>query len=927
MRIPSATYRLQFNSGFTFGLAMGMVQYLADLGITDVYASPVFTAVPGSMHGYDVTDPASVNPELGGEAALDELMAQTRRLGLGWVQDIVFNHMAYHPSNAMLMDLLEKGQTSRYAGFFDITCDLRPGGDSVLAPFLGRLYAEALENAEITLGFDQDGLCVRYGMLRLPARLLSYARVFEPAAVPVGAGAGGSEAGVERFHAVVDSIAAAPAGDAAECAETVHSAKAALWEAYSSDAAVKDYVDEAVARFNGEKGDARSFDCIDELLQEQHYRLCFWKVTADEINYRRFFNISDLICLRVEDEAVFEHTHALIFRYVNEGKFTGLRVDHVDGLYEPTAYLGRLRKRTGDTYIIVEKILAHDEPLRPSWPVQGTTGYEFANRLNGIFCMPEHEARFDRIYGRFVPRHAPYRELLFNKKKLIAERMMAGEAANLADLLKRIAARNRYGRDMTFGGLKKVLLEVMAVFPVYRTYEGEAWASERDRSIVNEAIRLAMQHRPDLLYELNLVQKVLLLQFDEAMSDAERAQWKHFVKRLQQFTGPLMAKGFEDTFLYLYNRLLSLNEVGGCPDRFGTSAEEFHEFNATRNRLHPHTLSATSTHDTKRGEDVRARLNVLSELPDEWGAAVLRWRMLNRGAKPAVNGHRAPDPNDEYLLYQSLVGAWPFSEQEYPAFRERVKKFMLKAVREARVHTGWLKPDAAYENACLQFVDRILEPSERNRFLAEFMPFQRRIARYGIYNSLSQTLIKIASPGVPDFYQGTELWDLQFVDPDNRRPVDFGLREKLLGELQDEIDRDLPGLPGRLLAAKAHGRIKLFLTYRALHARRERAELFQEGDYLPLDVRGVHARNVVAFARTTDASWALAVAPRFLTKVVPDDREPLGDVWSDTRILLPDDAPPSWTDAISGRTISGSDGLPVADVLRNFPVAFLTGER
>lgn len=927
MRIPSATYRLQFNSGFTFTDAMEIVRYLADLGITDVYASPVFTAVPGSMHGYDVADPVSVNPELGGKAALDELLAETRRLDLGWMQDIVPNHMAYHPSNTMLMDVLEKGQASRFAGFFDITCDLQPGGGSVLAPFLGRLYVEALENGEITVGFDEDGLTVRYGMLRLPVRLLSYARVFQPAMVPAGAGAAASEPAIERFHRAAESIAAAPAGDAAECAETVRAAKAVLWEAHTNDAAVKDYVDEALGAFNGEKGDPRSFDHLDELLQEQHYRLCFWKVTVDEINYRRFFNISDLICLRVEDESVFEQTHALLLQYVKEGKFTGLRVDHVDGLYEPTAYLSRLRKRTGDTYIIVEKILARDEPLRPAWPVQGTTGYEFISRLNGIFCMPEHEARFDRIYGRFVPRQLRYHELLFNKKKLIAERMMAGEAANLADLLKRIAARNRYGRDMTFGGLKKVLLEVMAVFPVYRTYLGEEWACERDRTIVNEAVRLAMEHRPDLLYELNLVQKVLLLEFDEAMSDAERAQWKHFVKRLQQFTGPLMAKGFEDTFLYLYNRLLSLNEVGGSPDRFGVGMEEFHDFNASRYRLHPHTLSATATHDTKRGEDVRARLNVLSELPNEWGSAALRWRVLNRGAKQPVNGHRAPDPNDEYLLYQSLVGAWPLAEDELPAFRERLKDFMLKAVREARVHTGWLKPDAAYENACLSFIDRILEPGERNRFLAEFIPFQQRIARYGIYNSLSQVMLKIASPGVPDFYQGTELWDLRFVDPDNRRPVDFALRGRLLHEIQDGIARDLPGLLARLLASKADGAIKLFLAHRALQARRERARLFQYGDYLPLEVRGVHARSVIAFARTMDASWAVAVAPRFLTQVVPGDGEPLGSVWGDTLIQLPDDAPASWTDAISGGGVADSDGMLVTEVLRSFPVAFLMSER
>ncbi len=504
---------------------------------------------------------------------------------------------------------------------------------------------------------------------------------------------------------------------------------------------------------------------------------------------------------------------------------------------------------------------------------------------------------------------------------------MAGEVDRLAQMMKALSIYDRYGRDITLYGLRRALVEMLAWFPIYRTYISHEVFTETDRAIIREAIAKAKKINPGLLHELEFIQRCFLLEFHSTLADDQKNKWIHFILKFQQLTGPLMAKGFEDTCLYIYNRLLSLNEVGGRPNIFGISLELFHEFNAKRVQQWPHAMNATSTHDTKRGEDVRARINVLSEIPEEWEKNIKAWSKLNRRKKHPVNGEVFPDDNDEYFFYQTLIGAYPFDQNEHTAFVERIKNYIIKAVREAKVHTAWLKPDAAYEEAFLSFIDDILARSEQNKFLAEFFPFQKKVAFYGIFNSLSQTLVKISSPGVPDFYQGTELWDLNLVDPDNRRPVDYGKRQEFLWEIKARAVHDILALINDLFAAKEDGRIKLFLIHQALAARRANLEVFQRGVYLPLEVKGKFENHIIAFARKMENIWALTMAPRFLAGVVKVGEYPLGEpAWADTHIVMPEEAPTLWKDAITAQAAKSEKTLRMSEVLNQFPAALLFGE-
>jgi len=504
---------------------------------------------------------------------------------------------------------------------------------------------------------------------------------------------------------------------------------------------------------------------------------------------------------------------------------------------------------------------------------------------------------------------------------------MAGDINNLAHLMKGISSRYRHGGDITLYGLKRAIVEVMTLFPVYRTYISPEISRETDYSYIKEAVRKATQSNPGLLNELNFIERFLLLKSRDYLTEEEKKQWVHFVMRFQQFTGPLMAKGFEDTIFYVYNRLLSLNEVGGNPNEFGISLKKFHNFNKKRVNLWPHSLSTTSTHDTKRGEDVRARINILSEMPQEWDNNIKRWSKINRGKKRIVNGRSVPDRNDEYFLYQTLIGAFPFDETEYPTFIERVKNYMIKSVREAKVHTAWLKPDTDYEDAYISFVDEILNASEENQFLKEFLAFQKKVSHYGIFNSLSQTLIKITSPGVPDFYQGTELWDVNLVDPDNRRPIDFEKRRPFLRDIRDKAETDILNLIIELFSNKGDGRIKLFLIYRTLKARNENLEVFQKGTYIPLEVAGRFKDHIVAFARSHGKNWAVTITPRFLTTLIKEGEFPLGQqAWDDTYTVFPEGAPTLWKNAITAQVIKGEKTILIGEALRHFPATLLMSQ-
>ena len=932
MKIPAATYRLQLTPEFGFSAAAAVVPYLQELGVTDIYASPIFHARSGSRHGYDVVDPNQFNPELGTEQEFDALIKRAREHDLGWIQDIVPNHMAYDGQNRLLMDVLENGEASPFYDYFDI--DWQHPYESmrgkVLAPFLGSFYGECLENGEITLHYDQNGLAVHYFSLRLPVNLESYSKVLTEDLSALRSRLGSQHLDFIKLLGVLYALKnIPPKQESADRADQILFVKRMLWELYTGTPEIKEHVDANIANFNGTPGRPETFNRLDRLLSQQHYRLSFWKVAAEELDYRRFFNINELISLRVQDEKVFRHSHALIFKLVRQGKFSGLRVDHVDGLYDPLGYLTRLRRDTGDLYLTVEKILGVDEELPAQWPIQGTTGYDYLNAVNGIFCARQHRRKFNQIYERFTGLETSAGTLMTEKKRLIIGKYMAGDIENLAYLLKRVSSRDRHAADVTLYGLKRSLVEVLAFFPVYRSYVRPGSFASQDREQLTTAVRQAKETNPGLLLELNYIQRFLLLDFADHVTDEEKQRWTEFVMRFQQLTGPLMAKGCEDTLLYVYNRLLSLNEVGGAPDRFGESVEALHEFNRRRHARWPHTMNATATHDTKRGEDARARINALSELPTEWEGKLKTWSRNNRAGKTKVRGVEAPDRNDEYFLYQTLIGSYPADHEHDAEFLERLTAYLIKAVREAKVHTEWLKPDAAYEEAFVDFARQLLTPSEGNRFMDEFLPFARKLAYCGMFNSLAQTLLKITSPGVPDIYQGTELWDLSFVDPDNRRPVDYTKRRALLQELKDAEAKDPQGLLRDLLSRWENGRIKLYVMQKLLNFRRAHQNLFAAGEYIPIEATGEARQAVCAFARHKDRGWALAVVPRLVGHLVYRDILPLGnDVWNTTALSLRAEMPSHWVDVIGGKRLEASDAtptkqLPLGNVFTGFPVALL----
>lgn len=927
MRTPLATYRIQLEPNFGFQALKDIVPFLAALGISDVYASPIFRAKEGSSHGYDVVDHNQLNPDLGGEEEFEKLKGEVKKFGMGWIQDVIPNHMAFDGQNLMLMDVLENGNLSRYFDFFDMEWNhpYESMREKLLAPFLGKFYGECLEDGEIVLTYDPAGLSIQYYDLSFPLRVDSYPTVLSRALDILENSVGTDNPDYVKFLGVFSVLMTAPPV-MEKRSEQIRFAKEILWQLYNGNEAIREAMDACITLFNGERGEPESFNLLDNLLSEQYFRLAFWKVAAEEINYRRFFNINGLISLSVEEDHVFDHIHAFIFRLLREGSVTGLRVDHIDGLFDPTAYLAKVRDEAAEVYLVVEKILGREERLPQLWPVQGTTGYDFLNQVNGIFCRKDNEREMSRVYDRFVEHASSYGDLVYGKKKLIIEKNLESDVDNLARLLKKISGRYRYGSDITLYGLKRAIEEVLACFPIYRTYVSSQNFGSDDRDHIEAAVGRAAERNRAYLNELKFLEKILLLELEELIPEEEQQQCLHFIMRFQQFTGPLMAKGLEDTTLYVYNRLLSLNEVGGEPGVFGIAREDFHRFVEMRARHWPHSMNATSTHDTKRGEDVRARINVLSEIPREWEGAARKWRRMNRRKKRSAGHRQIPDLNDEYFFYQTLVGAFPFREEEYPVFRERLKEYIIKAVREAKVHTAWIKPDEEYEEGFLSFIDKILSPGMRNKFPARFLEFQRKVAYYGIFNSLSQTLIKITSPGVPDFYQGSELWDLSLVDPDNRRPVDFATRVSYLEDIRAREGKDLAKLIADLTRSMEDGRVKLFLIHRALKARREREGLFGEGDYTELETAGEFKDHLVAFARSRGDIRALTIVPRFLTGLIGEKDLPFGkSVWRDTSLLLPEGYSGSFADAFTGQEIRAERALPVGEVLSHFPVALLVG--
>ena len=729
MDIPIATYRIQFNPSFGFKNAAEIVGYLADLGISHLYASPIFKARKDSPHGYDGVDPNRLNPQLGALTDFEALTQELQRHAMGWLQDIVPNHMAFDYDNRMLTDVLENGPHSRYYRFFDIEWNHPDKGlhGRVMAPFLGKRYAECLENSEIKLRYDDDGFTVEYYDLKLPLRFESYLDILGHGIEKVKATLGENQPDYICLIDILDNLEslALPVEPAGRD-DQLKFIKQTLWNLYCDCTVIKQFIDKNIRLFNGERGDANSFILLDKILSRQFFRLCYWKVACDEINYRRFFSINELIALCQEKEEVFDHTHSLLTKLVEEGIVSGIRIDHIDGLGDPTGFLNRLRRRFKDVYILIEKILDSEEILPDDWPVQGTTGYEFANMLNGLFVRSENEENVSAIYTRFSGRKDSFERVVYSGKRRVLETQLAGDLDNLADYVKRIAHRTLSGRDFTLRRLTESLAELLVRFPVYRTYIDHDGAREADRRYMQSAVELSVLHRPHLQPELLFLQRLLLGEIggdadDEEADTPERC--RQIGVRFQQLTAPLMAKGFEDTALYVYNRLLSLNDVGSDPRQFGCRVADFHAFIQKRADHWPHAMNSTATHDTKRGEDVRARLNVLAEIPAEWAANLEQWHALNYDKKTELNGQAIPDKNEEYFLYQTLIGAFPIGTRDLSDFIERISHYMVKAAREAKIHTSWLEPNATHEAALTSFVEKILHLSAENGFLDAFLPF------------------------------------------------------------------------------------------------------------------------------------------------------------------------------------------------------------
>jgi (1->4)-alpha-D-glucan 1-alpha-D-glucosylmutase len=930
--IPAATYRLQFNKNWTFGDAERLVPYLKLLGITHVYASPIFKAPEESNHGYDVADHNELNPVLGGRAGYEAFVAQLAAHGMQMIVDFVPNHMGVARSiNPLWLDVLENGPSSIYAPYFDI--NWRPLKEQlenkVLLPILGDQYGRVLERGEFRVRYDQGRFCVQYYETSLPMAPRSYGIILRRALARLAERYSGEDFYLE-LQSILTAIDHLPARtdrepeSVEERAREKEIIKRRLARACEESPQVLDAIEHVLHELAGRPGDARSFDALDELLQTQPYRLSYWRVAAEEINYRRFFDINELAAIRMELGEVWEATHKLLFELIGD-VVTGVRIDHVDGLWNPREYLEKLQVRAAERwgratesrplYLLTEKILSGNEQLRPDWPIHGTTGYDFTSSVTAVLVDSGAEKDFTRTYEEFVGERSRIEDLVYEKKQQVMRLSMASEINTLAYLLNRLSEHNRWYRDFTLGALTTAVREVIASFPVYRTYlVPEMETSDVDRQVIQRAISAAKRRNPAMERSIfDFLQSILLLQYPENVDEEGRAEQVNFVMKFQQCTGPVMAKGLEDTSFYLFNRLVALNEVGGEPQRFGSSVEEFHQQNATRLRQFPHSMLATSTHDTKKNEDVRARLAAISEMPVLWRRSLQRWRTINRKWKREVDGKMAPDANEEYLLYQILLGTWPSTDEEkrqQDAYVGRIQDYMAKAVREGKVNSSWIQPNEAWDEAVQGFIAAVLAPENR-RFRRVFEPVAADVAEAGMLNALSQTVLKCTAPGVPDFYQGTETWDFSLVDPDNRRPVDYERRREML-------ERIGKAKPGELLEKWTDGRIKMFVIERLLRLRNERRDLFARGDYAPCAAGGDFAGCVIAFERRQESGAVLVVVPRLTRRVA---FWATGDAWGKTSIEVTG-GEAVWRNVFTGAEVSGGTVL-LRDVFREFPVAVL----
>lgn len=894
--VPIATYRLQLHAKFGFDEAAALVPYLRRLGVSHVYASPFLTARAGSTHGYDIVDHRSLNPEFGGAGAFARLVRNLQDADMGLILDFVPNHMGVgRADNTWWLDVLEWGPQSEYAPFFDIEWSASPYGrrDTVVLPILGTSYGEALERGDIVLAYDreQGGFYAHYYQHRLPIRPQRYGDILR--SVVASAAAAGEPAGRELLE-----LAGRFPGPHMPSPQEAPGYKSAI----AAVAGGAEVIERGLGAYRPAQGHAELL-ALHRLLERQWYRLAYWRVAMSEINYRRFFDINDLAGIRVEDRRTFEAIHPLVFELIERGQLHGLRLDHIDGLYDPAQYCRRLQRliraaRAGeraDFYVVMEKILGEDEPCPRFAGVAGTTGYEWLNTISRVLVHSPGLGPLQEGWRAFVGERRGFDEILRDCKALVLDNVLLSEFTVLARLLARIAAGHWRTRDYTYDSLRAALRAYIVQFPVYRTYVTADGASTRDRRIIERAIDDARQRWSGPDAEIfDFLRGVLTLDLIAAERGHSAARVRRFALKVQQLTGPMMAKSFEDTALYRYAPLLALNEVGGHPHKPGLDIDEFHRRMAARANEWPHGMTATATHDTKRGEDARARLLALSEMPEAWREAVNRWRVLNEAALSRSDARVSPATGHEYLFYQSLLGAW--SEAPGADLIPRMQAYLLKAARESKTETSWLQQDAWYEEGLTKFVAHVLDAEHSRSFVGDFAAFARRAALAGALNSLSQLALKLALPGVPDFHQGTELWDLSLVDPDNRRAVDFAERQRLLHEVEHSSMDEL-------VERWDDGRLKLSLTQRLLQLRNEQRDLFRRGDYRPVLARGTHARNVIAFSRNLGgATVVVAVGRQMFELCEYGTRWPRGEVWKDTSLEL--DLLDPMRDVIQGRAVS-----------------------
>ena len=967
-RIPTATYRVQMHKGFTFEQARDIVPYLHDLGISDLYTSPFFQASPGSTHGYDIVDHNHLNPEIGTEADFDAMVAALHAHGMGLVADFVPNHMGIaETTNGWWMDVLENGPSSLTAKCFDIDWHplKRELENKVLLPILGDQYGRVLEKGELKVSIEGGSFYLNYYAVRLPINPRTYNQILSiaaaeiqpaeglPPASMVGAIQGGMYA-FSELQSVMTQLEKMPprtSTDHAQIAERAREkevAKVRLEQLCTDHPEVAAAIAHAIDTIQGKPGAAASFNRLDALVEAQAYRLSYWRVAAEEINYRRFFDINQLAAIRVEDKEVFNATHQLVWKLLEKGAVTGLRIDHPDGLYDPRGYFQQLQENyarlTGQElpkdgkglYLLGEKILSGDEELREDWPIHGTTGYDFTTHVTQLLVDPAAEKAFSETYQKFIARNVHFPTLVYEKKRQTMRLSLANDINVLGSILNRLSERNRLYRDFTLNDLTNTVREVIACFPVYRTYlfHGQS-VGAADRAVINKAVALAKRRNAGTDASIfDFLRDILMFKFPPNTDEAGIVEHEHFVMKFQQCTGPIMAKGLEDTAFYIFNRLVALNEVGGEPQHFGSTPEKFHRTNERNARHWPHTMLASSTHDTKRAEDTRARVAALSELPDEWRRALRTWGTVNAKHKTAVDGEQAPDLNEEYLIYQILLGTWPvesvpgengatavrsafatLTDEEHTTYVGRIQEYMTKAIKEAKVNSSWVQPNDGWDDAVRKFIAALLKRGKAaNPFLKAFVPLAERIAQLGMVNSLAQTVLKLTVPGVPDIYQGCEVWDYSLVDPDNRRPVDYGHRREVLSSSEGADPREL-------LAAWPDGRVKMFVVRALLRYRQEHAELFQSSGYRALKVTGKHASHVVAFVRGPEnAPTLLVVVPRISSRI---GSPPVGEAWADTALALEDVAGGDWRDLFTGREIGLGDAVPVAAILKDFPCAVL----